>query len=147
MSFYVFLYLCWLYFTSFIYFSFYLIIVFLPLISALISGFFGRKLGSYGSSIFTSSCICISSFFSFILFYETGLQGSTTYIHLINWIDFEFFSISWGFLFDTLTVIMLCIITFIYCLKVARPEDHRKPRQAPARQSFELCRQISCRIE
>jgi len=91
----------------------YLIIVFLPLISALISGFFGKKLGSYGSSIFTSICIAFTSFFSFIIFYEVGLKGSPTYIHLINWIDFEFFSISWGFLFDSLTTIMLCIITFI----------------------------------
>nr|YP_003434224.1 NADH dehydrogenase subunit 5 [Chattonella marina]BAI70571.1 NADH dehydrogenase subunit 5 [Chattonella marina] len=94
----------------------YLNIVFLPLASGLVAGFFGRKLGPYGAGILTTFCIGFTCFLSFISFYEIGLEGSPCYIDLICWIDSELFSISWGFLFDSLTSVMLIVVTFISTL-------------------------------
>lgn len=94
----------------------YLIIVFLPFISFLISGFFGRKLGSKGAGILSTCCIGLTFLVSLFIFYEVGFQGTPCYIHFINWLDSEFFSISWGFLFDSLTSIMLLVVTFISTL-------------------------------
>jgi len=71
----------------------YLNVVFIPFFSALIVGFFGRKLGSKGSGLVTTCCIGLTFFISLFIFYEVGFQGSPCYIHLLNWIDLEFFSI------------------------------------------------------
>ena len=38
----------------------YLLVLFIPLLSAAISGLFGRKIGEKGAGIFTSSSIVIS---------------------------------------------------------------------------------------
>ena len=94
----------------------YLNVVFLPFISAITVGFFGRFLGPKGSGIVATCCIGLTCFLSFLLFYEVGLQGSPCSFTLINWIDSEFFSLSWGFLFDSLTVVMLVVVTFISTL-------------------------------
>ena len=46
----------------------YLLIVFLPLLSSLIAGFFGRHLGPKGSSILTVSFLFFTFFISLISF-------------------------------------------------------------------------------
>ena len=94
----------------------YLNIVLLPLFSGLTAGFFGRKIGPYGAGILTTSCIAMTCVMSLIAFYEVGLQGSPCYIDLMSWIDSELFTISWGFLFDSLTAVMLVVVTFISTL-------------------------------
>lgn len=94
----------------------YLVLIFLPLIGSLIAGLFGKTLGSYGSSIISTGCLIISFFISTFTFYESGLVGCNTYIKLICWIDSESLNIDWGFMFDSLTVIMCCVVTFVSSL-------------------------------
>ena len=53
---------------------------------------------------------------SFIIFYEVALSVSPVYIKLFPWITSSFLTIHWGFLFDSLTVIMLIVVTFISAL-------------------------------
>jgi|TARA_B110000116_G_scaffold60039_3_gene51372 NADH-ubiquinone oxidoreductase chain 5 len=91
----------------------YLTLIFLPLISSIISGLFGRFLGSQGSKIITINCILFAFLFSLFLFYEVVLMSCVTYIKLSIWINSQLFNVDWGFLFDSLTVIMCCIVTFI----------------------------------
>jgi NADH-ubiquinone oxidoreductase chain 5 len=94
----------------------YLLIVFLPLLGAFTAGFFGRLLGKNGASFITTSCVLFSTMFSIVAFYEVGLCGSTCYITLFNWIDSEMLHASWGFLFDSLTVVMLIVVTIVSSL-------------------------------
>lgn len=91
----------------------YLILIFLPLFNAITAGLFGRKIGSYGASILTVTSLMITFLISVFCFYEVGLAGSVVYIKLITWIDSELFNVDWGFLFDSLTAIMCCVVTFI----------------------------------
>lgn len=91
----------------------YLTLIFLPLISSILSGLFGRFLGSQGSKIITINCILFSFLFSLFLFYEVIIMSCATYIKLSIWINSQLFNVDWGFLFDSLTVIMCCIVTFI----------------------------------
>jgi NADH-ubiquinone oxidoreductase chain 5 len=91
----------------------YLLIIFLPLIGAITSGFFGKQIGVEGATRITATCIAITCLFSCIAFYEVALAGSPCYIDLMTWFDSEMFSLSWGFLFDTLTVVMLVVVTSI----------------------------------
>ena len=91
----------------------YLLIIFLPLIGTIVSGLFGSKIGIEGAKQITISCITLTFLISCFAFYEVGLAGSPCYIELFSWIDSEMFSISWGFMFDSLTVTMLIVVTSI----------------------------------
>jgi len=91
----------------------YIILIFLPLIGSLICLIFGRFLGKSGSSIITTSLIFISFLLSFFSFYEVALSNSTCFFTLHSWISVGLFTTNWGFYFDTLTVVMLVVITTI----------------------------------
>lgn len=94
----------------------YLSIIFLPLIGAISSGFFGRYLSKKGSVILTTALLMISSLLSFIVFYEIVLSHSVCTIKLFSWMESNTLFISWGFLFDSLTATMLIVVTFISSL-------------------------------
>nr|YP_008816167.1 NADH dehydrogenase subunit 5 [Roya obtusa]YP_009755755.1 NADH dehydrogenase subunit 5 [Roya anglica]AGZ90377.1 NADH dehydrogenase subunit 5 [Roya obtusa]QIQ22994.1 NADH dehydrogenase subunit 5 [Roya anglica] len=94
----------------------YLLIITFPLLGSLVSGIFGRNLGSRGAAIVTTTCVFISALLSCVAFYEVALQASTCYIKLGPWIYSEMFDASWGFLFDSLTVVMLIVVTFVSTL-------------------------------
>ena len=94
----------------------YLTILILPLLGSFISGFFGRKIGVTGSHIITCTCLILSSILATIAFYEVGLCSSPVKIYLFNWIDSEYMTISWEFLFDQLTVSMFIPVLYISSL-------------------------------
>lgn len=94
----------------------YLILVFLPFFGFLSAALFGRSLGFKGAAIITIGCLFGSCLLSFFVFYEVGLAGSPVYIEVCRWIDLETFNVNWGFLFDTLTVVMCVVICFISLL-------------------------------
>nr|YP_009317549.1 NADH dehydrogenase subunit 5 [Gelidium sclerophyllum]AOX49001.1 NADH dehydrogenase subunit 5 [Gelidium sclerophyllum] len=94
----------------------YITIILLPLLGSLISGFGGRWLGRYGASIFSTTCVISSFFLSLLTFYEVGFCSTICHISLLSWIDTEMLSVSWGFLFDSVTVVMLIVITSISSL-------------------------------
>lgn len=91
----------------------YLLVVFLSIIGSCSAGLFGRYLGSWGSAIITTSCLFLSFLISLFVFYEVGLVGCFVYIKLASWISSEAFHVDWGFMFDSLTVTMCVVVTFI----------------------------------
>ena len=91
----------------------YLLLVFLPLIGSCCAGLFGRKLGPYGASCITVTCLLITFFLSLFAFYEVSLLGCCVYIKFVPWINSELLNVDWGFLFDSLTVVMCCVVTFV----------------------------------
>ena len=91
----------------------YLLLVFLPLIGSCCAGLFGRKLGPYGTSCVTVTCLLITFFLSLFAFYEVSLLGCCVYIKFVPWINSELLNVDWGFLFDSLTVVMCCVVTFV----------------------------------
>nr|BDN85835.1 NADH dehydrogenase subunit 5 [Microheliella maris] len=109
----------------------YLSIIFLPLLGAFIAGFFGRFIGAKGASLLTTSFLSITAIFSLVAFYEVGLLGSPCYIKLGPWINSEMFHASWGFLFDSLTVVMLVVVTSVstlvhlYSIEYMADDPHR----------------------
>jgi len=91
----------------------YLTLIFLPFFCSMAALAFGRKLGNQGACIVTVSGLFVTLCCSIFSFYEVALSGSPVYIKLMIWIDSELFNIDWGFLFDTLTVVMCCVVTFV----------------------------------
>ena len=94
----------------------YLSILILPLLGSFVAGFMGRKVGVSGAQFVTCSCLLLASILASIAFYEVGICGSPVSIKLGSWIDSEFMSISWEFLFDQLTVSMFIPVLFISTL-------------------------------
>lgn len=94
----------------------YLTIIFLPLLGSIITGFFGRWLGYYGSSIIATSCVVISMIFSWCSFFEIGFSNCNLSINVSPWINSGLFELNWSFIFDSLTVTMLIVITTISAL-------------------------------
>jgi NADH-ubiquinone oxidoreductase chain 5 len=94
----------------------YLLIIFLSIVGACLAGLFGRFLGSWGSAFITTCCLVTSFIISLFTFYEVALIGCPVYIKLTTWISSEVLHVDWGFMFDTLTVSMCVIVTFISSL-------------------------------
>nr|WRW54151.1 NADH dehydrogenase subunit 5 [Tetraena mongolica] len=94
----------------------YLLIVFLPLLGSSVAGLFGRFLGKEGTAIMTTTCVSFSSILSWIAFYEVAPGASACYLRIAPWVSSEMFDASWGFLFDSPTVVMLIVVTSISSL-------------------------------
>lgn len=90
----------------------YLLLIFLSFIGSFLAGFFGRYLG-HGASVVTCSCLFLSFLLSLFVFYEVALSNCFVYIKLITWVSSETLNIDWGFMFDSLTVCMCVVVTFV----------------------------------
>ena len=92
------------------------LIVFLPLIGSIISGFFGKILGLRLSHFISCSLIIASSILSAYLFYMilNGYQTSNQF--LFDWINSGAIDASWSLKFDTLTSVMLVVVTSVSAL-------------------------------
>ena len=92
------------------------LIVFLPLIGSIITGFFGKILGLRLSHFISCSLILASSILSAYLFYMAlnGYQTSNQF--LFDWINSGAIDASWSLKFDTLTSVMLVVVTSVSAL-------------------------------
>jgi NADH-ubiquinone oxidoreductase chain 5 len=62
----------------------YLIIIFLPLLSSISSGFFGRKIGVTGSHVIACTSIITTTILATIAFFEVGLNNIPVSIKLFR---------------------------------------------------------------
>lgn len=92
------------------------LIVFLPLMGALSAGLGGRWIGGEGSSRLTTSLVGLSLTLSIRAFFNIGLNSTSSVIYRMPWMVSEMFTIEWVFLFDSLTVVMLIVVTAISTL-------------------------------
>jgi NADH-ubiquinone oxidoreductase chain 5 len=53
----------------------YLVIIVLPLLGSIASGFFGRKIGVTGSHIITCSSVILTTILAMIAFFEVGFNN------------------------------------------------------------------------
>jgi NADH-ubiquinone oxidoreductase chain 5 len=60
----------------------YLTLIFLPILGSIISGFFGRKVGTTGAQLITSIFMFITTFLALIIFFEVGFNNIPVYIKL-----------------------------------------------------------------
>ena len=92
-------------------------IVFLPLIGFLIAGLFGRQLGARPSELVTTGLLFVSAILSWIAFFQVGFSEAPTVAPVIaNWITSGALKIDWALRIDTLTVVMLVVVTTVSAL-------------------------------
>lgn len=88
-------------------------IVFLPLIGAIFAGFFGRLAGARASEVVTTTLVLITMFLSWFAFYQVGVQGEEARIELLPFIESGDLKTSWSLRIDTLTAVMLVVVTTV----------------------------------
>lgn len=90
-------------------------IVFLPLIGFLAAGLFGRMLGDRNAQLVTVIPMVISAFLACNLLFD--VVGSATYtLNILDWIHVGDFRVDWAVRVDTLSVVMMCVVTVVSTL-------------------------------
>ena len=91
-------------------------ILFLPLLSSIISGFFGKLIGDKNSQIITSLLVSISSLLSFFILYKVINNGYENNLIISTWINSGTFNVNWSINIDALSAVMLVVVTFVSAL-------------------------------
>ncbi len=91
-------------------------IVFLPLLGACIAGFFGRFITDRGSEVITTGFLVISAILSWIVFVQVGFDHQTIKVPIAQWITSGDFEVAWSLRIDTLTAVMLVVVTTVSSL-------------------------------
>ena len=90
------------------------IILFAPLVGAIIAGFGWRQIGEKGAMYVTTGLLFLACLLSWIVF--LGLGQDTQYIPILRWIESGALSTDWSIRMDRLTAIMLIVVTSVSSL-------------------------------
>ncbi len=91
-------------------------ILFLPLLASIISGFFGKIIGDRFSELITSLLVSISAILSIIIFYKVLANGYENNLIVATWLNSGSLNVNWSIKIDTLSSVMLLVVTFISAL-------------------------------
>jgi NADH-quinone oxidoreductase subunit L len=107
------------------------IIVFLPLLGAIVAGLFGRFLGDKGAEYTATLLLITAAILSCVAFYDVALMGNAKTITLANFISSGDLVVDWSLRIDTLTAVMLVVVTVvssivhIYSIGYMEEDPHR----------------------
>jgi NADH-quinone oxidoreductase subunit L len=87
--------------------------IFLPLIAAIIAGFFGRWIGDRGAQLVTCAAVLASAVLAIFIFFQVAIGGHALTVDLFNWMDTGDLQVEWALRFDTLSAVMLCVVTIV----------------------------------
>ena len=93
-----------------------LTLLFLPLLSFIISGFFGKYIGDRISEIITSLFVSISAVLALLVFYQVITQGYENNIVIASWLHSGSLNVNWSIKIDALSAVMLVVVTLISSL-------------------------------
>ena len=91
-------------------------ILFLPLIGAIFAGFFGRLVGARLAEIVTTTLLMIVMLLSWLAFYQVAMLGQEERIAILPWIESGDLKTAWSLRIDTLTAVMLVVVTTVSAL-------------------------------
>jgi NADH-quinone oxidoreductase subunit L len=95
------------------------LIVFLPLLGFLIAGLFGRQIGPRNSELVTTILLGVCAFLAWIAFFSVGVLGDdkqALVVPVANWLTSGKLAVAWALRIDTLTVVMLVVVTTVSAL-------------------------------
>jgi NADH-quinone oxidoreductase subunit L len=88
-------------------------VVFLPLIAAVIAGFFGRVIGDRGAQLVTCGALLLSAALGLFLFRDILAAEEVRVIPLASWIVAGGVDVSWSLRLDTLSGVMIAVVTVV----------------------------------
>ena len=89
---------------------------FFPLLGAVVSGFFGRLLGDKAAQWFTVLCMVLAAVCGVSAFFQVAMGGHPETVQLLRWMDVGGLSVSWALRYDTLSAVMVGMVTSISTL-------------------------------
>jgi NADH-quinone oxidoreductase subunit L len=90
--------------------------IFFPLLGACISGFFGRWIGDRAAMWSTVVCMALAAICGSMAFWQVALGGQPTTVTLLTWMDVGELEFAWALRYDTLSAIMVGMVTLISTL-------------------------------
>ena len=90
------------------------IILFAPLVGAIIAGFGWRVIGEKSAQYLTTGLLFLAALLSWVVF--LGHDGQTHHITVLRWIESGALSVDWGIRVDRLTAIMLIVVNTVSAL-------------------------------
>ena len=88
-------------------------IVFLPLLGAAVAGLLSVRQQHLPAEIVTVVSVCASFLLSCFAFYHVALLHNPVTLDVARWINSADFVANWSFRFDTLTAVMLIVVTSV----------------------------------
>jgi len=90
--------------------------VFFPLLGACLAGLFGRWLGDRVSQWVTVVCMALAAACGIGAFIEVALGQAPGVVPMLVFLDVGGFEVEWALRYDTLSVVMVAMVTFISTL-------------------------------
>jgi len=109
----------------------YAAIVFLPLLGSAIAGLFGRLIGNRASELVTTGLLFAAAALSVVAFKDVALDGHNYIIPILPWIHSASFTIDWTVRVDSITAVMLVVVTgvsslvHLYSIGYMNEDPHR----------------------
>lgn len=91
-------------------------IVLLPLFGALLAMPISTMAGHRGAEMVTTIFVAIAALFAWVTFFKVGFGAPMETIVLFDWIHSGSFQVSWSMRLDTLTAVMLIVVTSVSAL-------------------------------
>ncbi len=96
----------------------YVAAIFLPLVGAIGAGLFlafarDQAFRDRAAQILTCICVGIAALLSLGILYQVAIEGQSRTIELFTWIDSGAFEASWALKFDTLSAVMVFVVTVV----------------------------------
>jgi len=90
--------------------------VFFPLLGAIIAGFFGRWIGDRAAQWVTVLCMAAAALCGALAFWQVAFLGQPSTVQIATWLDVGDLEFNWALRYDTLSAIMVSMVTFISTL-------------------------------
>jgi NADH-quinone oxidoreductase subunit L len=90
--------------------------VFFPLLGASISGFLGRWIGARAAQWSTVLCMALAALCGMAAFAQVALNGEPATVPMATWMDVGGLEVGWALRYDTLSAVMVAMVTFVSTL-------------------------------
>lgn len=90
--------------------------VFFPLLGATIAGFFGRWIGDRAAQWVTVACMALAAACGMTAFVQVALGHAPATVEILTFLDVGGFEVSWALRYDTLSAVMVGMVTLISTL-------------------------------
>jgi NADH-quinone oxidoreductase subunit L len=92
------------------------IVVFAPLLAAIIAGLLQKQIGDRAAQILTTGGTILAALSAIVVFVDVAVGGNARTIELARWIAIGSFEVNWAIKLDTLSAVMLVVITSVSSL-------------------------------